>query len=183
VNALLVIENVRAIRRGQFRRVERPWTTNHSWFHRLSLKLRFEGSRIHVFFIPIVGIGFVIGFIGAVIGTGGNFVLVPILIYVLRVPIATVIGTSMAFTAITMASATVMHATNDYLVDVTLVLILIAGGVVGGAWGARIAQQMRAERLRPLLALVVLVLEIRFVFDLITTPDNLYSVLPLDTDT
>src|SRR6478752_249743 len=76
----------------------------------LGLKMRFKRSKIYVSAIPVWMIGFIIGFVGAIMGIGGGFLLVPMLIYFLRVPTATVIGTSMVLTLVTMASATVMHA-------------------------------------------------------------------------
>src|SRR6266704_2711081 len=79
-------------------------------------KIRFKRSKIYVSAIPVWAIGLVIGFIGAIMGIGGGFLLVPMLIYFLRVPTSTVLGTSMVLTLITMASATVMHATTNHLV-------------------------------------------------------------------
>jgi uncharacterized protein len=101
---------------------------------------------------------------------------VPMLIYLLRVPTATVIGTSMVLTLITMASATVMHAATNHLVDALLALILMVGGVIGAQFGARAGQKMRGERLRLLLGLLVLAVGIRFAFNLALTPEDLYSL-------
>ena len=110
--------------------------------------LRFKRSKIYVSAIPVWVIGYVIGFIGAILGIGGAFMLVPMLIYFLRVPTATVIGTSTVLTLVTMASATIMHAATNHLVDAILALILMVGGVSGAQFGARAGQSMRAERLR-----------------------------------
>jgi len=121
-------------------------------------------------------IGFIIGFVGAVMGIGGGFLLVPMLIYFLRVPTATVIGTSMVLTLITMASATVMHAATNHLVDAVLALILMVGGVIGAQFGARAGQRIRGEQLRMLLGLLVFMVGLRFAFDLVLRPDELFSV-------
>jgi len=183
VGALMVIESVRAILRArQGKPVELRRPGSHTWIHGLPFKLRFKRSRIYVSTIPVWGIGFTMGFIGAVMGIGGGFLLVPLLIYVLRVPTATVIGTSMVLTLITMASATVMHAATNHLVDALLALLLMVGGVTGAQFGARAGQKMRGERLRLLLGLLVLAVGIRFALDLILPPDNLYSIRVLDTD-
>jgi hypothetical protein len=183
VGALTVIESVRAILRArQGKPVELRRPGSHTWIHGLPFKLRFKRSRIYVSTIPVWGIGFTMGFIGAVMGIGGGFLLVPLLIYVLRVPTATVIGTSMVLTLITMASATVMHAATNHLVDALLALLLMVGGVTGAQFGARAGQKMRGERLRLLLGLLVLAVGIRFALDLILPPDNLYSIRVLDTD-
>ena len=109
-------------------------------------------------------------------GIGGGFLLVPMLIYFLRVPTATVIGTSMVLTLVTMASATVMHAVTNHLVDAVLALILMIGGVVGAQFGARTGQRMRGEWLRLLLGLLVFAVGLRFAFELVVQPDDLYSI-------
>jgi uncharacterized membrane protein YfcA len=102
------------------------------------------------------------------------------LIYLLRVPTATVIGTSMALTLLTMAFATVMHAATNQLVDAVLALILMVGGVIGAQFGTRAGQKISGERLRLLLGLLVLAVGLRFAFNLVLTPDELFTVRPLE---
>ncbi len=109
-------------------------------------------------------------------GIGGGFLLVPMLIYLLRVPTSIVIGTSMVLTLFTMASATVMHAATNHLVDAVLALILMVGGVTGAQFGARAGQKIRSERLRLLLGLLVLAVGLRFAYDLVARPDELFSI-------
>src|SRR6202163_4456639 len=149
---------------------------SHTWLHGLPIKLRFKRSKIYVSAIPVWAIGFLIGFVGAIMGIGGGFLLVPMLIYFLRVPTATVIGTSMVLTLITMASATVMHAATNHLVDAVLALILMIGGVIGAQFGAHAGQRIRGEGLRLLLRLLVLAVGMRFAFQLVLRPDDLYSI-------
>ncbi len=177
VGALMINEGVQAelrARRGQPANLRRPGS--HNWVHGLPLKMRFKRSKIYVSLIPVWGIGFVIGFIGAILGIGGGFLLVQMLIYFLRVSTATVIGTSMVVTLITMTSATVMHAATNHLVDAVLALILMVGGVIGAQFGAHTGQRMRAERLRLLLGLLVFAVGLRFAYDLVVMPDDLYSI-------
>jgi hypothetical protein len=181
VGVLMVAESVRAILRargGKAAMARRPGS--HTWVHRLPFKQRFKRSRIYVSVIPILVIGFFIGFIGAVMGVGGGFLLVPLLIYVLRVPTATVIGTSMVLTLLTMAAATVLHAATNHLVDAVLALILMVGGVIGAQFGVRTGQLVSGERLRLLLGLLVLAVGLRFAFDLILMPGELYSIRLLE---
>jgi uncharacterized protein len=177
VGSLMIAESVRAIMRewhGKPVELRRPGS--HTWFHGLPFKLRFKQSRIYVSVIPILVIGFLIGFIGAVMGIGGGFLLVPMLIYLLRVPTAVVIGTSMVLTLVTMASATVLHAVTNHLVDAVLALILMIGGVIGAQFGARAGQNIRGERLRLLLGLLVLAVGLRFAVGLFLRPDDVYSI-------
>jgi uncharacterized membrane protein YfcA len=177
VGGLMLAESVRAIvraRRQQFSSLRRSGA--HTWVHGLPLKIRFRHSKIYVSVIPVWGIGYVIGLVGAVMGIGGGFLLVPMLIYFLRMPTATVIGTAAVLTTATMAVASVMHALTNHLVDAVLALVLMVGGVIGAQFGARAAQKMPAERLRLLLALLILAVGIRFGYELISRPAHLYSI-------
>ncbi|WP_245434124.1 sulfite exporter TauE/SafE family protein [Pseudolabrys taiwanensis] len=177
VGGMMIWESVRAelrARKGMPATLRRPGS--HSWVHGLPLKMRFKRSKIYVSAIPVWAIGFSIGFVGAILGIGGGFLLVPMLIYFLRVPTATVIGTSMVLTLITMASATVMHAVTNHLVDALLALILMVGGVIGAQFGVRTGQRMRGERLRLLLGLLVFAVGLRFAFELVVKPEDLYSL-------
>jgi uncharacterized membrane protein YfcA len=163
VGAFMLLESIRSMLRKRQNKppmLRRPGA--HTWVHGLPLKLRFKRSRIYVSIIPVWVIGYSIGVIGAVMGIGGGFLLVPMLIYFLRMPTATVIGTAAALTTVTMAVATVMHALTNHLVDAILALILMIGGVVGAQFGARAAQNLPAERLRFLLGLLIMAVGFRF---------------------
>ena len=183
VGGLMINESVRVILREQSGKpVVLRRGGAHTWIHGLPLKMRFKRSKIYVSAIPVWAIGFIIGFAGSVLGIGGGFLLVPMLIYFLRVPTATVIGTSMVLTLVTMASATVMHASTNHLVDAVLALILMIGGVIGAQFGARAGQNMRGERLRLLLGLLILAVGMRFAFQLVVQPDDLYSIRMLGAE-
>lgn len=149
-----------------------------SWVHGLPFKIRFTQSKIYISVIPVCLIGFLMGALGAIMGFGGGFLLVPMLIYVLRVPTTTVIGTSNVLTMATMVIATISHAATSHLVDGVLALFLMIGGVTGAQFGARAAQRIPAERLRFLLGLLVLAVGVRFAVELLARPDNLFSIRP-----
>ncbi|MBU6461308.1 MAG: sulfite exporter TauE/SafE family protein [Bradyrhizobium sp.] len=177
VGALMFWEGLRAIlrvRRGIASSTRRPGS--HGWIHGLPLKLRFKRSKIYLSVIPVVAVGIIIGFIGAVMGIGGGFILVPIMIYLLRVPTSTVIGTSMVLTLVTMVFATILHAATNHLVDAVLALILMIGGVTGAQFGARAGQKIRGEHLRLLLGLLILSVGIRFAIELGIKPDDLFTI-------
>ncbi len=180
VGVLMMTEGLQAINRARHGgRADRRRPGSHTWIHRLPLKLRFKRSRIYVSVIPVWVIGGIIGFLGAVLGVGGGFMLVPMLIYLLRVPTVTVIGTSMMLTLVTMITAIVMHAAADHLVDAMLALILMVGGVIGAQFGVRAGQNMRSEWLRLLLGLLVLAVGLRFAYELVAQPVNLFSIRQL----
>jgi uncharacterized membrane protein YfcA len=181
VGVVMIVESLRAVirsRQGKPVVLRRPGS--HAWFHGLPVKIRFKRSKIYVSAIPVWVIGFVIGFIGAIMGIGGGFLLVPMLIYFLRVPTSTVLGTSMVLTLVTMASATVMHAATNHLVDAVLALILMVGGVIGAQFGARAGQKISGEWLRLLLGLLVLAVGLRFAFQMVLAPEDLYVLRPFE---
>ena len=174
VGGLMFWEGLRAMMRSR-RGVAAP-RRSHGWIHGLPLKMRFKRSKIYLSVMPVVVVGVVIGFIGAVMGIGGGFILVPIMIYLLRVPTSTVIGTSMVLTLVTMTFATLLHAITNHLVDVVLALILMVGGVTGAQFGARAGQKIRGEQLRLLLGLLVLAVGIRFAIELVIRPEDLFTI-------
>lgn len=177
VGAAMVAEGLQAMMRAwQGRPVELRRPGSHTWIHGLPLKFRFKKSKIYVSALPVAAIGLIMGFIGAILGVGGGFLLVPMLIYFLRVPTSVVIGTSMVLTLVTMASATILHAATNHQVDAVLALTLMVGGVAGAQFGARTGQKMRSDRLRLLLGILVLAVGLRFAFDLIVAPEDLYMI-------
>jgi uncharacterized membrane protein YfcA len=177
VGSLMFWEGLRAllrIRRGDPVNLRR--SGSHSWVHGLPLKMRFKRSKIYLSVIPVIAVGLLIGFIGAVMGIGGSFILIPILIYWLRIPTSTVIGTSMVLTLVTMVIATLLHAVTNHLVDAVLALILMVGGVTGAQFGARAGQKIRGEHLRLLLGLLILAVGVRFAVELVIRPADLFTI-------
>lgn len=165
---------LRLVRRGQPVRLRR--SGSHNWIHGLPLKMRFKRSKMYLSVIPVVGVGFLIGFVGAVMGIGGAFLLIPIMIYLLRVPTSTTIGTAQVLTLATMTIATLLHAVTNHQVDAVLALILMVGGVTGAQFGARAGQRIRGEQLRLLLGLLILSVGIRFAVELAVQPQELFTI-------
>jgi len=177
IGGLMFIESVRAMtrrRQGVQTPVRQPG--RHNWVHGLPMKMRFRQSRLYVSVIPILTLGGVIGFLGSILGIGGGFMMVPALIYLLRVPTNVVIGTSLFQILFTMAAATLLHAISTQSVDIVLALTLMIGGVIGAQFGARMGQKLRGDQLRLLLALLVLLVGLRFAVNLVLTPEELYSI-------
>ncbi len=177
IGVLMVVEAVRAIlakQRGTPLPVRRPG--QHSWIAGLPIRVRFHRSRLYISAVPIVALGATIGFFGALLGIGGGFIMVPALIYLLRVPTTIVIGTTLLQTLGTMAFTTFMQSATNQTVDVILGLTLMVGGVIGAQFGARVGQSLRGETLRLLLGLLVLSVGLRFAVDLVVKPSELYSI-------
>jgi uncharacterized membrane protein YfcA len=151
----------------------------HNWIHKLPLKVRFRTSKLFVSVIPVIGLGAGIGFLAAIMGVGGGFIMVPALIYLLRVPTNVVVGTSLFQIMFVAAYTTLVHSTANQTVDVVLAFVLMVGGVAGAQYGAKAGQKLRGEQLRALLAALVLAVALRLAFDLFVRPANIYSLTAL----
>ncbi|MFD2236149.1 sulfite exporter TauE/SafE family protein [Aureimonas populi] len=177
VGGLMMVESVQAMRRvhaGGSGEVKRPG--HHNWVHRLPLKVRFKRSKLYVSAIPVLGLGFFIGVLAAVMGVGGGFIMVPAMIYLLRVPTSVVVGTSLVQVMFTAAVTTVLQAATNQTIDVLLAFLLMIGGVLGAQFGAEAGRKLRGDQLRALLALLVLSVAVRLLFELVTMPDELFSI-------
>ena len=144
---------------------------NHVWIHGLPLQACGSASRgsISASSRPSL-IGFVVGTLSAIMGIGGGFIIVPAMIYLLRMPTNVVIGTSLVQIIGITALTTLLQATSNYAVDIVLAAILIAGGVVGAQFGVRAGGKLRGEQIRFLLALLVLAVALRLLWGLVVTP-------------
>ena len=142
----------------------------HNWIHRLPLKMRFRTSKLFVSVLPVLGLGAAIGFLAAIMGVGGGIIMVPALIYLLKVPTNVVVGTSLFQIIFVAAFTTIVQSTANQTVDMVLALVLMLGGVAGAQYGARAGQKLRGEQLRALLAILVLAVALRLAFDLFSTP-------------
>ncbi|MEM9028345.1 MAG: sulfite exporter TauE/SafE family protein [Pseudomonadota bacterium] len=177
VGALMLIESVntiRKVRQGQAAPSRRPG--QHNWIHGLPLKMRFHRSKLYISAIPPLVIGALVGFLAAIMGVGGGFIMVPAMIYLLRVPTNVVVGTSLFQIVFVTGITTVLHAAQNYTVDVVLALLLMIGGVIGAQFGAVAGERLRGEQLRFLLAALVLLVCLRMAWGLIAEPSELYSI-------
>jgi uncharacterized membrane protein YfcA len=148
----------------------------HLWMHGLPMKMRFRESRLYISIIPPLVIGFFVGVLSAIMGVGGGFVIVPAMIYLLRMPTNVVMGTSLFQIIIVTAATTILQATSNIAVDIVLAFFLIIGGVIGAQFGVRAGERLRGEQLRLLLALLVLAVAGRLLFGLIVEPSDLFSI-------
>ncbi|MGV3490459.1 MAG: sulfite exporter TauE/SafE family protein [Devosia sp.] len=176
VGTLMLIEAARAIMKRRAGIVVREKLPNqHNWFHGLPWRVRFKKSRLYISVIPVLVLGVAIGYVGSLLGIGGGFILVPALVYILRMPGNMVIGTSLLQVVAMMAGTTILHAVSSQSVDILLAFCLMVGGTIGAQFGASAGKYLRGEQLRALLAILVLAVAIRFGLSLIMTPADAYS--------
>ena len=177
VGGLMLLESINAMRRAARNEPPAPRKPGHQhWVHKLPLKVRFKKSKIYLSVIPVVALGFAIGILTSIMGVGGGFIMVPAMIYLLRIPTNVVVGTSLFQIIFVTAYTTIVQAATNFSVDIVLAFILMVAGVIGAQYGAKAGQKLRGEQLRALLALLVLAVAIRLAIDLFVTPPNLYSL-------
>ncbi len=175
VGSLMFVESVRAWFRvqGKGRRRKLHY---HNWLHGLPFKMRFQRSRLYISALTPLVLGILVGILAAIMGVGGGFLMVPAMIYVIGMPTQVVVGTSLFQIAFVTAVTTFLHAVNNQTVDIVLALSLIVGGVIGAQVGTSVGAKLRGEQIRILLALIVLAVCAKLGYDLIATPDDLFSL-------
>ena len=147
------------------------------WLYGLPFKMKFPRSRLYISVLPPLALGVFVGVLSAIMGVGGGFILVPAMIYLLRMPAGVVVGTSLFQIIITTTLTSVLQAGRNQTVDIVLATLLLIGGVLGAQLGARASARFRAEELRALLALIVLLVGLRMGLGLFLTPADSFVLM------
>ena len=179
VGGLMFMESLQALRKA--RRATggpAPKRRQRTWVHALPFKMRFRTSGLYISVIPPICVGILVGILAAIMGVGGGFIMVPAMIYILGMPTKVVVGTSLFQIILVTAFTTMLHATTNFTVDIVLAVLLLVGGVVGAQIGTQIGLKLKAEQLRILLALMVLVVCGKLATELLFQPAELYSLGP-----
>ncbi|MNX52751.1 hypothetical protein D3C86_834360 [compost metagenome] len=148
------------------------------WLYGLPFRMRFPRSGLYISAIPPFGLGVFAGILSAIMGVGGGFILVPAMLYVLRMRAGVVVGTSLFQIIITTAITTILQAGRNQTVDIVLSTILLLGGVVGAQFGAKLSGRFRAEEMRAALGLIVLLVGIQMGLELFVRPSDLFLLAP-----
>ncbi len=173
IGSLMMVESIQAfIKSGK----QAPKRRKHNWIHELPFKVKFRVSGLDISVIPPLLVGALVGLLGAVMGVGGGFIMVPAMIYLLKMPTKVVVGTSLFQIIFVAAFNTMMHAITNHTVDMVLALLLLIGGVFGAQIGSRFGAKLRGEQLRILLAALVLGVGIKLGLDLRIEPSELYAL-------
>jgi uncharacterized membrane protein YfcA len=166
-------ESLSNLRRGAL--VPRAQTSARTgaYLSRLPFQMNFPRSGVrHSIFIPFLLCGMV-GILAAVMGVGGGFIMVPMMVYLLRMPMHVAVGTDLFQILFTCAGVTYMQATTNQTVDIVLALLLAAGSTIGAQIGARVGRRLRGDQLKILLASIVLVVMVKMAIGLLRTPSIL----------
>lgn len=180
IGTLMLIDGLRFLfnaRKGM-PQVQDRGPHRHTWMHGLPLKMRFYRSHLYISAILPVIVGLIGGILSAIMGVGGGFLMVPLMIYIIGMRTAVVVGTSLFMIIFVTANVTFLQAQQYHTVDIVLTLLLLVGGVIGAQFGARMAPRIRADRLRIMLAVLVLAVGAKILWDLTVSPADPYFLDP-----
>ncbi len=165
IGTIMLVQGVSEIDRARKKVVIRKKLHSHYWIHGLPFRMRFKKSKLYESaFTPII-IGLVVGFIAAIMGVGGAFILVPAMIYIIGMPTKLVPGTSLFVTIFVSAIVTVLHAFNYGSIDLMLVMILILGSILGVQIGQKLGEKVDSSEFKTILAVLLLLVGIAIAYD------------------
>ena len=178
IGTLMLVESLREIDQVKRNVLVKKKAHVHYWIHGLPLRMRFPKSKLYEsIFTPII-IGLIVGFIAAIMGIGGAFILVPAMIYVIKMPTKLVPGTSLFVTIFVSVIVTFLHSFNYGSIDLLLVLMLIIGSIIGVQLGQKLGERIDSSGLRALLALLLLIVGIVIAYDTFFSDQILNNIQP-----
>jgi uncharacterized membrane protein YfcA len=179
VGFYMFLESVESLRSTKSRQTAPSETTPSPYaflIRRLPFQIDFARSGIVLSALIPVFLGGLVGLLAAIMGVGGGFIMVPVMVYFLRMPMHVVVGTSLFQVLFTCIDVTIMQAYSNHTVDLLLALLLLAGSTVGAQVGARLSRKLKGEQLKVLLACLVLLVMAKMLIGLLLKPDILLSL-------
>jgi uncharacterized protein len=178
VGGYMFLESLQAMRKSTQPKTAEP-PRRESLYAKLirimPLQVEFHRSGIRLSLIMPFFLGILVGVLAAIMGVGGGFIMVPVMVYLLRMPMHVVVGTSLFQILFTCMNVTVMQAAQNHTVDFILALLLLLGSAIGAQFGAKVGKKLGGEHLKILLASLVLIVMFKMLYDLLATPDVLLA--------
>jgi uncharacterized membrane protein YfcA len=175
VGSFMFAESLQSLRRGILPAKSAHPVQHRSLLHKLPFQVTFPRSNVtHSVFVPFV-LCALVGILAAIMGVGGGFIMVPMMVYLLRMPMHVAVGTDLFQILFTCAGVTLMQATTNHTVDIVLALLVAIGSMVGAQLGARLTRLLRGDQLKIVLATIVLVVTIKMAIGLLLRPTDLLS--------
>jgi len=175
IGSYMLIESLKAMK-GTMREEIEGESRFRRFVLRFPLKMEFKESGVKISVIFPLIMGLIVGFLAALMGVGGGFIMVPAMIYVLGMPTIKAIGTDLFQIVFTSISATVQQAIFNHTVDVGLAMLLLFGSTIGAQFGVRAGRRLKGKQLRILLAAIVLIVMMKMLYELIAMPSNLIGL-------
>ena len=165
VGTLMLIEFIREKNRLKSKNSKKK-LHEHNWLQGLPLRMRFHKSKLYESALTPILLGLIVGFVAAMMGIGGAFLMVPAMIYIVGMPVKLIPGTSLFVTIFISAIVTVLHAFNYGSIDLYLVFPLILGSIVGVQLGQKIGQFLDSNELKSLFAILLICVAVAIGYDL-----------------
>ena len=183
LGTFMLIQGVSEIDKARKKIVEKKKLHKHYWIHGLPLRMRFKKSQLYESaFTPII-IGLIVGYIAAIMGVGGAFILVPAMIYLIGMPTRLIPGTSLFVTIFVSAIVTILHAFNYGSIDLILVFVLILGSIIGVQFGQKIGEKIDSSEFKTILAILLLLVGIAIAYDTFIKEEKITETVVLNSDT
>ena len=166
IGLMMFYESLSEMRRIRNKKFIKRKIHQHYWIHNLPFKVRIHASKLYISAIGPIFFGIIIGLVSSLLGVGGGFLLVPILIYIIGMPAKLVPGTSLFAMIFVMVIVTLLHGISNNTIDIYLVTILAIGSVFGAQLGSVISSKLAGEELRGLMSILILTFGFKFGYDL-----------------
>ena len=165
VGTLMIIEGVKEVDQARKKIIIKKKLHEHNWFQGLPFRVRFQKSKLYESALTPILLGLIVGFVAAMMGIGGAFLMVPAMIYIVGMPVKLIPGTSLFVTIFISAIVTILHAFNYGSIDLTLVVPLILGSILGVQLGQKLGQFLDSSHLKTLFALLLCSVAIAIAYD------------------
>jgi uncharacterized membrane protein YfcA len=175
VGAFMFVESLRSLRRGVMAPTIHKGMERHNFLKRLPFQMNFPRSNVQHSVVVPFALCALVGMLAAIMGVGGGFIMVPMMVYLLRMPMHVAVGTDLFQILFTCAGVTLMQAATNHTVDVVLAMLVAVGSTVGAQIGARLSRMLRGDQLKIVLASVVLLVTAKMTIGLMLTPPNLLA--------
>jgi len=171
VGFYMFIESLQALKKDKVAVVAAKKESKYARLvNKLPWQVDFDKSGIRLSILMPLFLGTFVGVLAAIMGVGGGFIMVPVMVYLLRMPMHVVVGTSLFQILFTCIDVTIMQSYTNHTVDFILALILLLGSTLGAQFGAKISKRLKGDQLKIFLASLVLLVMVKMLFDLLITP-------------
>jgi uncharacterized membrane protein YfcA len=174
VGFYMFLESLQSLRKKAVVEVKRTEPGRPSAYARtiraLPWQMRFDKSGVTFSALVPLILGIMVGVLAAIMGVGGGFIMVPVMVYMLRMPMHVVVGTSLFQILFTCINVTIMQSITNFTVDLVLALILLLGSTIGAQFGVRLSKRLKGDQLKILLASIVLLVMVQMLLSLVLAP-------------
>jgi hypothetical protein len=170
VGFYMFVESLQALKKDKVVLVAKKESKYARLVNQLPWQMNFDKSGIQLSILMPLVLGIFVGILAAIMGVGGGFIMVPVMVYLLRMPMHVVVGTSLFQILFTCINVTILQAYTNHTVDFILALILLLGSTLGAQFGAKISKRLKGDQLKIFLASLVLLVMAKMLFALLGTP-------------